>query len=62
MQKLLYCLVLVLLISAPKIITFLPNPLPNENSPFLSNPIPYPDYLYNINNFSQSNSSKQTIC
>ena len=34
------------LISTPKIIQFLPNPLPTENVPFLSNPIPYPVYLY----------------
>ena len=34
------------LISTPKIITFLPTPLPNENSPFLSNPILHPKYLY----------------
>ena len=34
------------LISAPKIIQFVPNPLPTENFPFLSNPIPYPEYLY----------------
>ena len=30
-----------------KIITFLPNPVPeNEKLPCLSNPIPYPEYLY----------------
>ena len=34
------------LISSPKIIQFLPNPIPTENFPFLSNPIPYPEYLY----------------
>ena len=35
------------LISTPKIITFLPNPVPgNEKLPFLSNPIPYPEYPY----------------
>ena len=34
------------LISNPKIIHFLPNPLPIENSLFLSNLIPYPEYLY----------------
>ena len=35
------------LISTPKIITFLPNPVPeNEKRPCLSNPIPYPDYSY----------------
>ena len=35
------------LISTPKIITILPNPLVgNEKVPFVSNPIPYPDYLY----------------
>ena len=33
------------LISTPKIIQFLPNPLPNENSAYLSNPVPYPEYL-----------------
>ena len=32
---------------SPKIITFLPDLLPNdEKVPFLSNPIPYPEYLY----------------
>ena len=32
--------------SAPKIITFLPNSMSeNEKRPFLSNPIPYPEYL-----------------
>ena len=41
------------LIFTPKIISFLPNPLPNENSSFLSNPIPYPEYLYSsISTFS----------
>ena len=31
----------------PKIITFLPNVIPgNEKLPCLSNPIPYPEYLY----------------
>ena len=30
---------------APKIIQFLPTPLPKLNSPCLSNPIPYPLYL-----------------
>ena len=31
--------------STPKIITFLPNPVPgNEKLPCLSNPIPYPEY------------------
>ena len=35
------------LISAPKIITFWPNPpRGNEKLPLLSNPIPYPEYLY----------------
>ena len=35
------------LISTPKIITFLPNPsLGNEKDVFVSNPIPYPGYLY----------------
>ena len=33
-------------ISNSKIIWFLPNPLPTEKIPFLSNPIPYPEYLY----------------
>ena len=34
-------------ISAPKIITFLPYPPPeNEKLPFPSNAIPYPEYLY----------------
>ena len=33
--------------SAPKIITFLPNPVPgNEKLLCLSNPISYPEYLY----------------
>ena len=36
-----------LLISAPKIITFLPNPpLGCGKVPFESNPIPYPEYFY----------------
>ena len=36
-----------LLISAPKIITFAPNPpFGCEKDPFESNPIPYPEYLY----------------
>ena len=35
------------LISTPKIITILPNPVPgNEKLPWLSNPIPYPKYPY----------------
>ena len=35
------------LISTPKVITFLPNPISrNEKFPCLSNPIPYPEYLY----------------
>ena len=35
------------LMSTPKIITFLPNPVPgNEKLPCLSNPIPYPEYPY----------------
>ena len=35
------------LISTPKIITFLPNPTPgDEKLSCLSNPIPYPEYLY----------------
>ena len=35
------------LMSTPKIITFLPNPIPgDEKLPCLSNPIPYPEYLY----------------
>ena len=34
-------------ISTPKIITFLPNPPPgDEKLPFLSNPVPYPEYQY----------------
>ena len=33
------------LISPPKIITFLPNPLATDEGPRLSNSIPYPDYL-----------------
>ena len=34
------------LASTPKIITFLPNtPVGNEKVPFVSNPIPYPEYL-----------------
>ena len=37
----------VKLISTPKIITFWPNPSPgNEKLPFLSNPVPYPEYQY----------------
>ena len=36
-----------LLISVPKIITFLPNsPLGSEKVPLESNPIPYPEYFY----------------
>ena len=36
-----------LLISAPKITTFLPSPpLGCEKVPFESNPVPYPEYLY----------------
>ena len=35
-----------LLKSAPKIIQFLPSPLLKLNSPCLSNPMPYPLYLY----------------
>ena len=34
------------LISTPKIMQFLLNLLPNEKVPFLSNPIPYPEYLH----------------
>ena len=35
------------LVSTPKIITFLPNPVTgNEELPCLSNPITYPEYLY----------------
>ena len=35
------------LISTPKIVTFLANPIAgNPNVPFISNPIPYPEYLY----------------
>ena len=35
------------LISTPKIITFLPNPIPgDEKLPYLSNPIPCPEYLH----------------
>ena len=35
------------LISAPKIIIFLPNPITGKQKvPFISNPIPYPEYLY----------------
>ena len=35
------------LMSTPKIITFLPNPVPgNEKLPCLSNPILYPEYPY----------------
>ena len=34
------------LISAPKIITLLSNPVPGNELPCLSNPIPYPEYLY----------------
>ena len=33
------------LMSTPKIVAFRPNPLTNENFPFLSNPVPYPEYL-----------------
>ena len=35
------------LMSTPKVITFLANPMPrNEKLPCLSNPIPYPEYPY----------------
>ena len=34
------------LISTPKIMQFLPNPLPNEKVPILSDPIPFPEYIY----------------
>ena len=35
------------LMSSPKIITLLPNPVPgNEKFPCLSNPTPRPEYLY----------------
>ena len=34
------------LISTLKIIQFLPNQLPTENFPFLSNPMSHPKYLY----------------
>ena len=34
------------LLSSPKIIHFLPDPLPTEKFLFLSNPIPYSEYLY----------------
>ena len=35
------------LISTPKTITFLPNPIPgDEKLRWLSNPTPYPQYLY----------------
>ena len=33
-------------ISNPKITTFLPTQFPTEKNPFISNPIPYPEYLY----------------
>ena len=34
-------------LSTPKIITFLPNPIAgNPKVPFISYPIPYPEYLY----------------
>ena len=35
------------LISTPKTMQFLPNPLPTEN-PFLSNLIPYSEYLKSL--------------
>ena len=34
------------LISTPIIITFLPTSSLIEKNPFLSNPVPYPEYLY----------------
>ena len=34
------------LTSTPKIITFLPVSLPSEKTPFLSNTMPYPEYLH----------------
>ena len=34
------------LISTPKVIQFLSNTLPTENPSFLSNTIPYAEYLY----------------
>ena len=36
------------IISTPRILQFLPNPLPIEKVPFLSNPMPYPEYLYSL--------------
>ena len=46
--------------STPKIITFLPNPIPgNEKLPFLSNSRTFG--LIDIGIFSQSNSSNKTI-
>ena len=32
--------------STPKIVALCPNPSPNEDFPFISNPRPYPKYLY----------------
>ena len=34
------------MLSTPEIITFLLVPPPYEKNPCLSNPIPYPEYLY----------------
>ena len=39
------------LISTPKMIYFLPNPLPTEKVLFLSYEISYPEYLYSISKF-----------
>ena len=32
--------------TSTKVIQFLPNPLPTEKVPLLSNPVPCPEYLY----------------
>ena len=32
--------------ATPKLITVLPISLPSEKTPFLSNPIPYPEYFF----------------
>ena len=44
------------LISTPKILKFRPNPLPNENVSFLSNPVPYPKYQNQSNYLLETSS------
>ena len=51
------------LISTPKIMQFLPNSLHTENFPFLSNPVPYPEYFYlSISSFLVSLTAPNKLC